>query len=329
MSRIAHFNTYPHGGAAVAAIRLNRELNRMGDDSTLYWSHSNREIPENHSVRKMPVRENERASIGSFLTKPLRKMRRNSLQLAWENEVEPRDSSLEVFSLAEQFKPVAPDWNRIHADIVQLHWIAFMADWPTFFDAIPNSVPIFWTLHDMNPFSGGCHYSGGCNAFENGCGSCPQLSGANPLDVSRRASMAKRKAMQGKQIHVISPSQWLADLASQSSVWPDNTSFSVIRYGLPLDTFTPLDRDRCKQELGIAPNETVIGFGAESIGNTRKGFSQLFAALRQIEAMPDRPSFTVLLMGSLKPDEVDQQLPGANRTVQLGYVSDEKDQARF
>ncbi len=329
MSRIAHFNTYPHGGAAVAARRLSSELNRLGDQSTLYWSHSNREMASQSGLCEIPIDRRKKSAILNLLTKPFRIMRRRSIQLAWQNEVEPRDRSLEVFSLAEQFKPEIPDWSQIRADVVQLHWIAFMADWPTFFSAIPDSVPIVWTLHDMNPFSGGCHYSGGCSRFQSGCGSCPQLVGSNPLDVSRRAMVAKRKSLEGKRVHVVSPSEWLAELAMQSPVWPRGTGFSVIRYGLPVDLFTPLDRESSKKEFGIGPDEIVIGFGAESIGNRRKGFAQLLAALNIIDAIPDRPKLTVLLMGSFSPDQKDQQVPGVGRTIQLGYVADEKMQAKF
>jgi len=329
MNRIAHFNTYPHGGAAVAALRMSRELNRMGDESTLYWSHANREVPVSRSVQELPVAPEEPRTIGRLLAKPFRNMRRRSVQAAWETQISPRAKSLEVFSQAEHFNPKRPDWGCIQADLVQLHWIAFMADWPSFFSAIPDRVPIVWTLHDMNPFSGGCHYSAGCNRFATGCGDCPQLVGGNPLDASRRSMVAKRRALMGKRIHVVTPSDWLAALAVQSPVWPDGTTFSVIRYGLPIDTFFPQDRTLCKKEFGIGPDETVVGFGAESIESTRKGFGQLLAALKMIELEKDRPKLTVLLMGAFPQEQALLQLPGVERTVQLGYVDDEKKQSKF
>src|SRR5690606_6773811 len=44
-------------------------------------------------------------------------------------------------------------------DIVNLHWVARFVDFTSFFSHVPVRTPVVWTLHDMNPFTGGCHYS--------------------------------------------------------------------------------------------------------------------------------------------------------------------------
>ena len=51
-------------------------------------------------------------------------------------------------------------------DILQLHWVSTFVDYREFFSRISRKLPIVWTLHDMNPFTGGCHYSGDrCGKF--------------------------------------------------------------------------------------------------------------------------------------------------------------------
>ena len=49
---------------------------------------------------------------------------------------------------------------------------------------MPRELPIVWTLHDMNPFTGGCHYSGDCGKFRESCGACPELQSTIQEDFS-------------------------------------------------------------------------------------------------------------------------------------------------
>ena len=58
-------------------------------------------------------------------------------------------------------------------DIIHLHFVAaHYVDYSFFAKA---KKPVIWTLHDMNPFTGGCHYSGDCVQFEIDCHKCPQI----------------------------------------------------------------------------------------------------------------------------------------------------------
>ena len=59
-------------------------------------------------------------------------------------------------------------------------------DYRSFFARVPSHIPIVWTFHDMNPFTGGCHYDEGCGRFVECCGGCPQLGSKNLHDLSRQ-----------------------------------------------------------------------------------------------------------------------------------------------
>ena len=67
------------------------------------------------------------------------------------------------------------------ANVYHLHWVAGFLDYSTFFGAFPRDKPLVWTLHDMNQFTGGCHYTAGCDKFTLACGACPAL-GSKALD---------------------------------------------------------------------------------------------------------------------------------------------------
>ena len=68
-------------------------------------------------------------------------------------------------------------------DIINLHWICrgFLA----VEDLRKFQKPIVWTLHDMWPFTGGCHYASNCDKYQESCGNCPQLSSTSKFDLSK------------------------------------------------------------------------------------------------------------------------------------------------
>ena len=86
---------------------------------------------------------------------------------------------------------------------------------------------VVWTLHDMNPFTGACHYSLGCTQFRNQCAACPAVR--SPFhNIVRRALQEKIHVVKNlKDLVVIAPSPWLAQEAEQSSVFAGQ-SVSVI-----------------------------------------------------------------------------------------------------
>lgn len=60
-----------------------------------------------------------------------------------------------------------------NADLIHLHWTQFgylsLSSLKKIFDL---QKPVFCTLHDQWTFTGGCHYSGGCERYEAACGQC-------------------------------------------------------------------------------------------------------------------------------------------------------------
>ena len=206
------------------------------------------------------------------------------------------------------------DWASIDADIVNLHWVSFFADFPSFFKSIPSHIPIVWTLHDTHAFTGGCHYTGGCMRFSDGCGDCPQIRSPNPQDVSLASLLTKRKAYRNKNIQVVAPCAWMRDLAKRSSVWPRDTKFTKIEYGLQLEKFKPVDQKVARAALGLAPNKKLIAFGAMEIDNPRKGFQYLLTALEKVKASGADCECLVFGSGQI------EQTAGLPKLNSLGFI---------
>ena len=312
--KVAHFCTFPHGGAATAAIRQHRGLQQAGVDSQFYYFIDEKDQPRGDDFSKIEftpaVHEGPLAAVNSYFAK----RRRKRIHRLYDEHLTQRDSSLETYAMAEQPEPGILDWAAIDADIVNLHWISFFADFPSFFKSIPNHIPIVWTLHDTHAFTGGCHYNGDCMKFADGCGNCPQVHSPSPQDVSLASLLAKRKAYRSKKIQVVAPCKWMLDLARRSSVWPAKTPFKKIEYGLDLNKFQPVDQTEARAALKLDPKKRLIAFGAMEIDNPRKGFDHLITALKKTKASGVDCECLVFGSGEIEQTE---SLPKLNS---LGFI---------
>jgi hypothetical protein len=70
--------------------------------------------------------------------------------------------------------------------------VEFLDYW-LFVTGVLRSTPIVWTLQDLNPPTGGCHYDFGCERYATHCGPCPQLGSGNAKDLSREVWKRKQR----------------------------------------------------------------------------------------------------------------------------------------
>lgn len=313
--KVAHFNTFPYGGAATAAKRIHHSLLNQKVDSRFYFYLNDKEAPVDDTYLELQFEEPEFGTLTGPIQRRIEKRRQREIYRLFNEHIAIRRPDQETFSMAELPESTHLDWENINADIVHLHWISFLADYPSFFRSIPRDTPIVWTLHDQNAFTGGCHYTNGCSRFRYGCGGCPQIANSSRKDVSYHGFLSKQKSLRGKQIHVVTPSTWLGNQAMQSKIWPTDTTFHTIRYGLELDQYFPVDKSVARAKLGLPQDSVLIGFGAEDVNNKRKGMHHLQAALKQL-ATQSPIEAALFGSGELTKDE------GMPKTHELGYLSD-------
>ncbi len=327
--KINHYNTYPYGGAANAARRIHNGIVNQGIDSAFYYHIDDRNSSDTTSdpslvqlrYRQQELDKETRFSLWNPLHKRIEKRRTREVHRLYDLHIRPRtNSEHEVYSMARLPQKTSLNWTQQQSDIVHLHWLAHMIDFPSFFDSIPDQVPIVWTMHDMGAFTGGCHYSDGCTRFGAGCGSCPQVANSIPKDVSRDSMLAKQKSLRGKRLHIVAPSMWLIELAKRSPIWPAGTTFSVIHYGLDLTQFQPQNRDVARQKMELTTDKVLIGFGADDLRNRRKGFDYLASALSLLAKNPTvRSRIELVVFGD---GEISDELRGQFKTHSFGFVRD-------
>ncbi len=162
--------------------------------------------------------------------------------------------------------------------------------------------PLVWTMHDMWPFTGGCHYDEGCGRFALGCGRCPLLRSSNRRDLSAWVWQRKRRGWQGLGITLVAPSRWLAQQARLSPLVRDRP-IHVIPNGLDLGLFRPADPGAARRRLGLPPGRSFLLFGAlDPGGERRKGFELLRAALLRLAETGWRDRVDLIVAGASAPN---------------------------
>ncbi|MGB8061731.1 MAG: glycosyltransferase [Candidatus Sulfotelmatobacter sp.] len=190
------------------------------------------------------------------------------------------------------------------ADVYNLHWIAGFLDYRAFFSKVGNRVPIVWTLHDMNQFTGGCHYTAGCQKFLEECGRCPALGSDHANDLAYRIYRRKRavfESLDPSRIRIVADSRWLETVASKSALL-ERFTVTCIPYGLDVENFQPRNQAIARNVFGIPPDAKVVMFAAQSLGNHRKGMDLLIEAIRSLRV---ETQVILLAVGSGRvPDDI-------------------------
>ena len=160
------------GGAAKAAYSLHKALGNAGLNSSMLvqkkFSNDNTVIPFVDSSLK-EIKYTERFLLDYFFIKS--------------------------FTIKERGRFSFPFWGVDlaehtlvkEADIIHLHWVnQGYFSFKTFRSLAKLNKPIVWTFHDMWAFTGGCHYSLGCEKFKSSCGDCPSLKFQSKNDFSHK-----------------------------------------------------------------------------------------------------------------------------------------------
>jgi glycosyltransferase involved in cell wall biosynthesis len=181
-------------------------------------------------------------------------------------------------------------------DLVNLHFVADFFD-PRLLPRLTEAVPVVWTFHDMNAFTGGCHYSDGCERYTAACGSCPQLRLSNgEHDLTFRSLARKRAALAGipaERLTVVAPSRWIAAAAGRSSLF-GRFDVHLIPTGIDTEEFRPLPRAEARRRFGLPEDARIALFVAEVVSDRRKGLQLLPAAS---EAVADIPGTLFVTIG--------------------------------
>jgi len=307
--RVLHLSTFDiRGGAARGTYWLHQALARRGVDSRMLVG---RKYSADPTVVEPPHRFHRianavRGRLDSLPLSGYRKTEESYWTLGWlPNRI---DRAVEAH---------APD-------VVHVHWTGggFMS-----VDALRHlRYPVVWTLRDMWAFTGGCHYTAGCNRYRTACGHCPQLRSDEERDLSRRMWLHKRDAWREMDLWLVPISSWLGDCVHRSGLFED-TPVEVIPNGIDTACFVPEDPAQAKAAWGLPADRRHILFGAiAATDDVRKGFHHLVDAIRLLVATGWADRLELVVFGGTAPDGLaDLGVPIRS----VGSVTDDASLARL
>lgn len=178
------------------------------------------------------------------------------------------------------------EWvKEFDPDIIHLHNLhGYYLNVELLFDYIKKSgKKVIWTLHDCWAFTGHCAYftMSNCEKWEEKCDCCGS-KGDYPKaysDCSNKNYARKKAAFTGvKDMTIVTPSNWLADLVGQSFL--KDYPVKVIKNGINLDIFQPIDSDfRARYHL----EEKKVVLGVAAIWDKRKGFDDFLSLAKRAD----------------------------------------------
>jgi glycosyltransferase involved in cell wall biosynthesis len=277
--KVATISTYvSNGGAAIAAFRLHQGLMRHKDvESVIIQKYAeDREFMRQNNVYLV---EKDK----SLIEKTRRKLNIDTVTLQ-NKKLENFGGKYEIASVP--FSSYRLEEHPIvkEADILHLHWVADnFLNYPTFFKNVKQ--PVVWTLHDMNPFQGLFHYRQ------------DEINSKGKLrDFDKKIHDIKLKAIHKKNnIHIVTLSSWLKEYSESSSSFGKYPHY-LIPNGLNFDNYPVLNKKQIKKEKGLDNGLKTLLFIAADIGNNRKGFDLLLAAINK----PELKSFNLISIGGEK-----------------------------
>ena len=196
------------------------------------------------------------------------------------------------------------------ADIIHLHWINGLVAMRSLRRI---EKPIVWTLRDMWPLTGGCHYAIDCDRYGVGCGHCPQLASKRPRDLSRVVVKAKNATIPSG-LQVVGISEWLSDCARRSEVFRRHQT-RTISNNIDTRLFSPLPTQVARQALNLPVDKKVVLVGAQRVTDFYKGFDRFLEALSQSNS---RSMHIVTFGRSAEAATQEVDLPKTH----LGFLSD-------
>ncbi|MCX5679734.1 MAG: glycosyltransferase [Candidatus Omnitrophica bacterium] len=307
--KVLHICTRDSGGAGRGAINVHRGLKALGVDSKLL-------VLERLTKDEDVVPFTQKFNI---IHRLLNRVRSNAVRSELAVYQKARFRKSDLFSDNRSIYAVGVHPLVREANIIVLHWIPHMVDVQEFFSRIEGR-SIVWTLHDMNAFTGGCHYAEDCMRYKTGCGCCPQLGSIDPNDLSRQIFKRKEASYRKCRIYIAAGSEWLAERARGSLLFK-GCDIRTIHYSVDTSIFVKKDKYSSRELVGLPKDETIILFGADYFPG-RKGLKYLIEALRLLRNKTKITKIALAIFGKIDPANISKitDIP----VYMLGKVNDDK-----
>lgn len=270
-----------NGGASRAAYRIHHALRLHGIDSRMHVSSGS---TDDWTVQKPEVwAPNTMNSLRYFLGSSSTKVLHTENQTLHSTAILPSRW---------------PQWlNQSDADVIHLHWVEL--EMMSIADIGRLREPVVWTLHDMWGFCGAEHFTEEFR-WRDGYTRNNRPAYESGFDLNKWTWRRKQKYWR-QPIHIVTPSQWLANCVRHSSLmqdWP----VSVVPNAIDTESFQPIEKSLARKLLRINCEGPLLLFGAVGgARDSRKGFDLLHSALNHLRG--EIEGLELVVLGELAPKE--------------------------
>jgi len=290
---VLHLCTSDRGGAGGSAYKLHRGLKELGDCSIMYVMDKSK---KDFSVIKSS--NLDKSEISNYFDREIRSDTYSGNTM-FSTSMDQHLDDKSLINLCAGY------------DVIIIRWVANMLSNKQISIISNLNKPIIWVLSDMQPFTGGCHYSHGCYSYiYDNCKKCPQL---NTFDWVPSEILDYKKKYWSSNIQIVSPSKWMQNLAYKSPVFTNN-NIKLITTPVELDIFKPYDKQDMRKKYKLDLEEKYILFGCHSFTEKRKGYKELIETLSLIK----NKNFTVLNIGNASNEKLFDDLGIKYKT--FGYI---------
>lgn len=268
---VVHLCTGSQGGAGRAARRAHLAAREAGLLSAFAFAEGEPAAPDDILLRAVPPEEPGAAALATAL--------RDKVQ--WGVVQSARSAATNtLFSIAHPGLALERQALLAAADVLHLHWTSWSVPPATLRGWLAEGRRVVWTLHDLWPMTGGCHYPAGCQQYRTACLQCPQL--ADAWSLAPNAFEEKRAAWSAPGPVIVAPSRWMATRAAESAIL-GGCRIEVVPNPVETDVFAPRpDRDALRAAWGIGTDDLLLVAGAYDNREHRKGGALLMEALRRV-----------------------------------------------
>jgi glycosyltransferase involved in cell wall biosynthesis len=279
--RIALLSTSRIGGAGIASIRSSDALKSIGVKNDLFALANGQSAPDTqiHTI--------SRTLAETFHSQALTVLQKKLIQrgegLLTPLSLQPKDVGI-VFE---------------NYDLIHLHSTYNILRHRGLESLLRSGKRVVITLHDQRWITGGCHYSGNCEQYQDDCSQCPQATTIGKHFVSTSLQNYASVFEPYPNTKVISPSSWLGAKARKSKIL-SKANIRVIRNPIPSFETHAFQNREAKDLPFHLPTKRIV-FIADNLQNPLKGLDILLNAFKIMDK-DKRRDFELLLIGNNSPE---------------------------
>ncbi len=285
--KVIHLATTNAGGAGIAAVRIHNLLREMGHESHLYVQHKDADSEETTELGGKSG-QGKKYMVLMRLARKLSKLKsRSSNSADWKKF---RKDDVYCYNDWDEENPdgffpgIENKIDLKNVDVIFVHQIiGFLNTFDIKRLYEKSGARVIFTMMDMAPITGGCHYAWDCRGFTKACFNCPAL----PYSLNTRSHFqleAKAQNIMYMNAEIMSNADYDLQFARASAI-----EFSRYwQYFYPVDenVFAPdVSSDSKKSNASEKQKNAKYIFSIANFANdVRKGFTYVLQTLLYLDS---------------------------------------------